>query len=123
MLDSGYTIWELSHQFATSNREKNYINELLNNNNYELLEFEHIKSQIIKNTDFLTKVQDEKFLSTVKSYNISFDLNTFNNIDDINLLTLIFLIFKYNTSYELCKGMKFWFTRVGYITRFDIKNE
>jgi hypothetical protein len=99
---------------------KNYIDELLDNKNYELLEFEYIKSQIIKNTDLLNKLQDEKFISTVKSYNINFDLNTFNNIDDIGFLTLIFLIFKYNTSYSLCKGMKIWFTKVGYITRFDI---
>jgi len=99
---------------------KNYIDELLDNKNYEVLEFEYIKSQIIKNTDLLNKLQDEKFISTVKSYNINFDLNTFNNIDDIGFLTLIFLIFKYNTSYSLCKGMKIWFTKVGYITRFDI---
>ena len=99
---------------------KNYINELLDNKNYVILEFEYIKSMIIKNTDLLSKLQDEKFISTVKSYNINFDLNTFNSIDDIEFLTLIFLIFKYNTSSALCKGMKIWFTKVGYITRFDI---
>jgi hypothetical protein len=99
---------------------KNYVNQLLDTKNYDELQFEYIKSRIIKNTDLLNKLQDEKFISTVKSYNINFDLNTFNNIDDIEFLTLIFLIFKYNTSSALCKGMKIWFTKVGYITRFDI---
>jgi hydroxymethylpyrimidine pyrophosphatase-like HAD family hydrolase len=85
------------------------------------LTIDYLKLRTINETGMQKILESSKFINALSALeNTTFTMEDYNKINDITDLKNIFKIFFFDTTNELCLGLKNWFSDVGYLTRFVV---